>query len=428
MWGETRTVFIRRALVFALLAASVLLLAFRVAGQVEGAGNPEAKGPCAVANQSVEIAGAAARVFYPSTETCGNYAAEPFAAIAFAHGFSMFGLSDGVSENAANGEHLASWGYVVVIPKLPDDAEERAGMLMEAISFLESASKNSGSFLYGKVDTKRLVTAGHSLGGATALSVAAREKRIAAVVALDPVYHIGGFGGEGRPIWNPATEGPKIVVPTGILGAPASSCNAGADYADIYLLIGSSHKASYLINGASHCVFADPGGAFCGLVCNGDTAPELTSLSKKYMVAWLNYYVQGYADYYEYLYGAHMQADVAAGSIDISRRTSPTNLTASETYSSIQLSWEHYAHPVVAGYHIYRRLSTEPSFGSPLASVIPTSSYTDFQVDGGQEYVYAVRSFDSAGNLHQLSNEVRIKFEPAVDDPTRNYLPLVGRS
>jgi dienelactone hydrolase len=340
--------FSSRPLAIALLAAGILLLAVLMAEQAKGASDPGLEGPCAVTSQDVEISGTAARVFYPSTTACGSHAAKPFAAIAFAHGFSMFGLSDGVSENVANGEHLASWGYVVVIPELPDDAEERAGILTDSLSFLESANKNSSSFLYGKVDNKRLTTAGYSLGGATALAVAARDKRVTAVVALDPVYHTGNFGGEGDPIWDPVAEAPKITVPAGILGAPASSCNAEADYAEIYPLVGSDHKASYFVTGASHCVFADPGSSFCSFVCNGGTAPEMTSLSKKYMSAWFNYYVQLKPDFYTYLFGARAQADVDAGSIEMSKNTYPTSLTAGASFNSVRLSWDYYAHPIVA--------------------------------------------------------------------------------
>jgi dienelactone hydrolase len=411
-----------RTIIF--LFSSLLFLIIWVSDSVKGAGDPGERGPCAVGSQEIEIAGVAATVFYPSTAVCSDFAQEPFAAIAFAHGFSMFGLSNGVSENEANGEHLASWGYVVAIPELPDDAEERVGLLLNVLDFLESANTDSSSFLYEKVDINRLTTAGHSLGGATALATAARDNRITAVVALDPVYHAGDFSGEGEIIWDAVKEAPRITVPTGILGAPPSSCNAEADYAEIYPLVGSTHKAAYLINSASHCVFADPGSSFCSLFCGGDTKPEMTAASKKYMTAWFNYYVQLKPEYFNYIYGDQAQVDMDAGLINLTEDTITNNLTASKFLNAVELQWDRYNQPILAGYKIYRRLAEEQSFGSPLASVDLTESFIDFAVTSGQEYSYAVRSFDTAGNFHQLSKEVKIQVEPETVEAKKNYLPL----
>jgi hypothetical protein len=69
-------------------------------------------------------------------------------------------------------------------------------------------------------------------------------------------------------------------------------------------------------------------------------------------------------------------------------------------------------------------LAEEQSFGSPLASVDLTESFIDFAVTSGQEYSYAVRSFDTAGNFHQLSKEVKIQVEPETVEAKKNYLPL----
>ena len=407
-----------------LMFFSILFLVLAISNPVKGASNPGEKGPCTAASQEVEIAGAPAKVFYPSTISCADFAQKPFPAIAFAHGFSMFGLSDGMSENEANGEHLASWGYVVVIPALPDDAEERLGLLIDALDFLEAANADPGSFLYGKVDTNRLTTAGYSLGGATALAVAARDNRVTAVVALDPVYHTGSFGGEGEMIWDPAEEAPRITIPTAILGAPPSSCNAEADYAEIYPHVGSAHKGAYLIRDASHCVFADPGTSFCSFICGGGTNPEMTTASKKYMSAWFNYYVQLKPEYYDFLFGTQAQADVDTGLIKLTTDTATTNLVAGNFLNNVQLTWDSYNHPILAGYQIYRQLAEDPSFGPPLVNVGLIDSYIDSEAVRGQKYIYAVRSFDTAGNMHNLSKEVEIILDPNTNDTIKYYLPM----
>jgi hypothetical protein len=80
--------------------------------------DPGSTGPCATASTTVMIGNALETVIhYPDSAVCGNVAA-PFPGIVFAHGLSMFGLSNGAQENEGNGAHLASWGYTVALPTL----------------------------------------------------------------------------------------------------------------------------------------------------------------------------------------------------------------------------------------------------------------------------------------------------------------------
>jgi dienelactone hydrolase len=386
---------------------------------VHAAADPGLPGTCSVISQTVTIASVQAEIYYPSA--CTGGLAAPFPGIVFAHGFSMFGLSNGAAENAGNSEHLASWGYIVAIPRLPDDAETRITQTVGVLNYLESAAVTPGSFLYQTLDTGRLATAGHSLGGSTALAVAARDARIKAVVALDPVYHEGAFGQEGQPIWHPEVEAPSITVPTGILGAPPSSCNAQADYADIYPLVGATHKAAFLLTGVSHCVFADPGSSFCGFTCSGMVGADKTRLSKKYMTAWFNYYLRHDTGYFDYLYGASSDADIAGGLIIRQFSTAPRGLVAAGLPSVITLTWQPYQHPMVAGYNVYRRSPGQSYTETPYAQVGQVSTYSDTQVVVGQTYSYTLRSHDAAGNLHQASIEV----SALAKQTYALYLPLV---
>jgi dienelactone hydrolase len=389
------------------------------------AAGPGEPGPCAVASQTVNINGALeTKVYYPTTDSCDAAIAAPYPAVAFAHGFSMFGLSNGAAENAGNGEHLARWGYVVAIPRLPDDAEERITDTLDVLSYLETETGTPGSFLYQKVDTNRLATAGHSFGGATALAAAARDARVKAVVALDPVYHQGGPTG-GDPFWDPETEAPNITVPTVILGAPPSNCNSDADYVDIYPWVGVTHKASYLIVGASHCDFTDPGHFLCYLFCGGGQAdPVKTQLSQKYMVAWFNYYLYVNTDHYDYLYGIEADADIVAGSIERQADTAPREFTARGSIEAVVLEWELYEHPIVAGYNIYRHLPSGVFTDEPHVQVGRVSSYRDRGLVAGQIYTYTIRSRDAAHNLHESSDTVNAA---PVGSTAWVYLPTILR-
>jgi len=419
---ETKTL----AVAVLLLTAGMLLVTAVHTARSQTATDPGLPGPCAVISQTVTVSSTVQTfIYYPSASQCSVGPSAPYPGIAFAHGFSMFGFSDGAKENTGNGEHLASWGYVVAIPKLSDSAETRIAQTVAVLNYLETQASTPGSFLYQKVDVTRLAMAGHSLGGATALAVAARDARVKAVVALDPVYHEGTFGQEGDPIWHPEAEGPNITVPTGILGAPPSSCNAQSDYTDIYPLVGAMHKASFLIAGASHCVFTDPGSLYCSSFCTGTTDSQNTQLSQKYMTAWFNYYLHVSTGYYAYLYGANADSDVASGLITREVSTAPRGLTATGLTGTVKLLWTLYDHPVVAGYNIYRRRPGESYSETPLTHIGPSAAYLDTDVVGDQVYSYTLCSYDPAGSLHQLSSEVSAIPKPG--EPLRVYLPLILR-
>jgi dienelactone hydrolase len=386
------------------LATLTWLLGYPV--HMQAVTDPGQVGPCVWSTQTVSIGGSLETdLYYPADATCGTGLGAPYPGLAFAHGWSIFGWSDGPAENAGNGQHLASWGYVVAIPTLADDAEERIAQMADVLDYLEQQATVPSSVLFQRVDTERLAVVGYSLGGATVLALTARDARVKAVVALDPVYHEGGPSGEGDPVWDPGAEAPSIAVPTGILGAPPSTCNADSDYLDIYPLVGAVHKASFRLVGASHCDFPDPGNAFCGFTCGAADASR-TRLSQKYMTAWLNYYLQLQPEYYAYLFGAQAEADVAAGTIERQVDTAPRGLEASGGIGSIVVNWELYSHPVVAGYNIYRRAPGTSYGTTPDAQVGPVSSYTDSGVMNGQVYSYTICSRDPAGNPHGLAAEI----------------------
>ncbi len=375
--------------------------------------DPSELGPCDVAERPDEPVGdLKVDFYYPSGSECGAELAAPYPAIALAHGFSMFGAVDMAAGHDGDGKHLASWGYVVAIPTLPDDAEERVTDIRDVLSYLETQAVTPGSFLYQRVDTERLAVAGHSFGGATSVMVAARDPRVKAVVAMDPVYHEGGpTSGEEPAFWDPQAEGPDIQAPTCVLGAPASNCNSESDYAEIYPFVGATHKALVFIAGASHCDFMDPGYSLfgfdlCSLVCDGDTDPARTKLVQKYTTAWLNYYLYSDLSSYDYLYGSAARGDIAAGLITAEWDAAAKGLTGQGLAGAVGLHWELYEHPVVAGYNIYRRLPEQSYPATPHAHVGRVSTYVDTGLASGQTYCYSVRSVDPAGNEHPGENEV----------------------
>jgi hypothetical protein len=194
--------------------------------------------------------------------------------------------------------------------------------------------------------------------------------------------------------------------------------------------VGALHKAQYLITGASHCDFADPGSRFCGLLC-GATDPVRTDLSQKYMAAWFNYYLHHDTGSFGPIYGSGADHDIASGLVQRLLDTAPRPVQATGKAEAVLLEWKAYDHPMVAGYSAHRRRAGETYPDVPQLLVGRTGSYLDAGLADGQAYFYVIGSHDRAGNRHQLSPEVsaRTLGEP-IPPPDLDeilYLPLIWR-
>jgi hypothetical protein len=339
-----------------------------------------------------------ADIHFPSDGGTVDAQAVPCPAVVFSHGTSA--PRAGHTGNAA---HLASWGYIVALPDfLDDELEVRASDVQHMLNYLEGESANPSSVLFGAIDTDRFALTGHSLGAMSAFMLAVDDDRIdMSIVPLDPVNPDDQWGYE--------EEAPDITAPMGLIGSPAQTCNWDARYNDIYPHIGSTHKAKFVIVGGSHCDYLDAENTlytlFCGFVC-GQFSEDRLQLIERYSAAWFNYYVQLDTDYYPYLYGEEAAADIAAGLITRTVDTAPRGVTAVGRFGSVELNWSVYEHPIVAGYNIYRRQGSGGYPTAPCAQVGREGHYVDTDVIPGQDYLYVVRSRDSAGNEHQPSSEV----------------------
>lgn len=98
----------------------------------------------------------------------------------------------------------------------------------------------------------------------------------------------------------------------------------------------------------------------------------------------------------------------------------PSGLTAEPLGSNaVELSWSPSTDDTgVAGYSIYRD-------GAELQTVDGlTTSFTDEDVEPATTYSYAVRAFDSSGNVSSFSNEVEVLTDPE-DDSEPPTAPVV---
>jgi dienelactone hydrolase len=341
-------------------------------------------------------------VWYPDETARDGPSAGPFPGIVFSHGFLA-----NPHLYAGNGQHLASWGYIVAMPWFA--SSELAGRVSDAarvLTYLEIELDAPGTPFQGMVDAGRLGAVGHSLGGLTALVLAARDDRVRAVVATDPV-NPPGFA--GFTAWNSREEGKSLSAPALLIGAPAQTCNYYGSYERFYPHLAPPHKAKLVVPDANHCDFMLTGNAAvrdaCYRLCRGEYQRSRTVVAARYTVAWLNYYLLGELSSYELLYGESARDDQEAGRVLAQVDTAPLGVTATATGRGIEVAWSATDLRLVAGYNIYRRSEGHEFSSLPHASVDTVSSYTDTTAHPGGRYHYVVRSRDAEGNEHEPSIE-----------------------
>lgn len=255
-------------------------------------------------------------------------AAGPAPVLVFVHGFQ---LDPGLY--ASYGRHLATWGYVVVMPRLPGAVfggpshREQAEYLVSVLDWIQAAAAAAEGPLAGRVDPDRIAMAGHSLGGKLALLATANDPRPRVVFGVDPVDAPGGPlqpVNDDYPSVAPERMG-DIAVPVGLVGETTNAtcqgfgCQACAPEADNfaqYAAAAVTPTYSFEIVGANHVSFLDDPncGLFCSVCSAGTDAPAVTRrLTQRYLTAFLQVYLAGHAEFGTYLNGAELQHDVDLG-------------------------------------------------------------------------------------------------------------------
>ena len=150
----------------------------------------------------------------------------PFPVVAFTHGFQL-----APADYVSYGEHLASWGYLALLPQFPGGLfggpthVDLGNYLSALLDWVEGDEVVLG----GKADATRIGLAGHSMGGKISLLLASEDDRPMAVFGVDPVDAAGG------PIPMPEADYPSvtpermgsITIPLGLLGETTNGASEG---------------------------------------------------------------------------------------------------------------------------------------------------------------------------------------------------------
>jgi dienelactone hydrolase len=289
-------------------------------GTVVTVDDPAEVGPYTTTSFTEEITVAATGnefdviVYHPT----GGPSSGPYPVVIFGHGFQLT-----PSRYLQYGAHLASHGYVVLLPDFPTEVSFLPGG--DNFTHLEAADDLIGSLdwaladatLGAIADETRVGTTGHSLGGKLAFLVATRdpEQRVKAVIGIDPVD--GSPGNTGCS----TTECPDVssampAIPTAVLGETlnGSGALACAPTAENYVTFyngASSPAIEVTVIGADHVSFLDnEQSCLACLACTGGTATnaDVTALSRAYVTAFFQRRLRNIAGYDTYLTGAEAQA------------------------------------------------------------------------------------------------------------------------
>jgi pimeloyl-ACP methyl ester carboxylesterase len=297
--------------------------------QIPSLGNPGVLGPYTYTYfENSDVAGVPLSVYVPDVE--GS-----LEVVVFSHGFQLT-----PDRYEIYGEHLASWGYIVVMPALPGSLfsptshSTLSGYVKSVLDWIDESSSNSTHPLYGLANPDKIALAGHSMGGKVSLLTATSDSRVRAVFGIDPVDTPGG------PLSSPSPENPSVTpelmsqisVPLVLLGETTNAKGGGLfspacapedDNFHQYFIHTTSPALEIEMVGANHMSFIDQ--TDCGLTCSAcpsgsDDVQVTKQRTAQYMTAFFHRALRGESGYNSYLTGDAMNADVAAGLVKIATR------------------------------------------------------------------------------------------------------------
>jgi dienelactone hydrolase len=197
--------------------------------------------------------------------------AGPYPLLIASHGWSA-----GSAQQLGWAEHFATYGFVVVVPTLPNSLSPDANLDASLIEGLiaKYASAGTSSPAQGLVDPARIGLEGHSAGG-LATTIASRQLQPGATVLFDPV----DANDAGRAAYE------DLCRPVLALFADPSGCNNQAEWSS-FATNTTSASTTFHVIGSSHCDGENPDrGALCGLACNGAANATRQAVYARYATA-----------------------------------------------------------------------------------------------------------------------------------------------
>lgn len=241
-----------------------------------------------------------AKLFYPAVTRGENATYDgsgaPYPAISFGHGFLQ-----SVEQYQSTLEHLATWGYLAIASRsaggLFPNHQNFANDMRYCLDWLEQQNGDTGSILFGQVDTQRFGMSGHSMGGGASLLATATDPRVRTVANMAAANT------------NPSAidAAGQITVPLCLITGSQDSIVPPANHGQLMYNAAGPPKQLPLIVGGFHCGFTDDGFLFCD--SGSISRSTQLAITRRLLVAWFNLYLKGDQSLWPIVWGEAMLAD-----------------------------------------------------------------------------------------------------------------------
>jgi MYXO-CTERM domain-containing protein len=194
------------------------------------------------------------------------------------------GWSAGRVNQVGWAKHMASYGYVVIVPGMPNPIAPDQAVWSANIRTLATNAVNASLFpqLAAKIDATKIVYEGFSAGG-LASTLAAKDKAPNLLVLLDPVDNQQNLG---------ATAIRSVCSPVLNFFTQPSACNNQMGWST-FASNGTGPLVRVGIKASTHCDGEDEARALCGTFCGGAAKTTNRDTIRKYMVAYLEWKLRG---------------------------------------------------------------------------------------------------------------------------------------
>ena len=203
------------------------------------------------------------------------------------------GFQLGRAQYTSYAQHLATWGMTVVVADytdtgfFPDHQQLADDVGIEITWALAQASLG--------IDSTKIATAGHSLGGKISMLVAVDDARVKAVVGWDPVD--GGSAPTVTPLMTSMTAKVAVIGETtdGSGGVGGMACAPTADNYKTFYTAAPSPALEMNVPTADHMDWVDDPSCLVCSLCTAGSAPAslARTATQRLNVAWLREQLDG---------------------------------------------------------------------------------------------------------------------------------------
>lgn len=276
------------------------------------------------------------RIYYPDSNGQIPVSAVSCPIIVFGHGYQM-----GIDRYYSYAQHLASWGYVTILPTISNpfpipEHYTRAHSLKDAAQWTANLNWITNDIFYNKLDAWNWGFVGHSMGGGIALLAADTFQ------LTDTLQAVVSFA---SPQTTPATQSTRLFVPKMILAGSIDNIAPWSQIHQAYWQQAPFPGSFAVINGANHGFFMD----YSYFWENGGTATitrnQQQKISRCYMTAYFERYLHHDTTNWNYLfcYGDSIRYSAVMDSVEI--KYNPSCLNEAINYSNPYLRYQILPNP-----------------------------------------------------------------------------------